>query len=147
MIEERIVIPLVVPSSTNGLDFADPIASFSILENLEFVYEEAQVLGGVDTIQRTGQQTGSRDASGEPVGMSNVVVTLSVRLGSPFDNPEEVAGGPYFAVDGNELTLGDSFTLGSTVGVYSIEALPNFDSLFPGEILFALDIAYDRGIV
>ena len=143
--EERIVIPLIVPTSTTGLEFASPPTSFEILDNLEFRFEQAQVLAPVETIQRTGFVVGERGADGEPVGMSNVEVTLGVRFGEPSDRPEEIAGGPYFSVDGNELTTGQSFSLGSTTGVYPIETLPNFDALNLGDILFTLDITYDRG--
>lgn len=145
IIEERIVIPLTLPTSTDGLHFAEPPNSFSILESLEFVYEEAQVNADPVTVQRTGQQTGSRNADGEPVGMSNVEITLGVRFGTVFEEPATTAGGPYIAVDGVPLNLGQSFRLGATTGTYSIETLPDFDTLYLGEVLFALHVTYDRG--
>ena len=142
---QRVVIPLhrLSPQQTSDV----PATSFTIRDDGVFTFDDVNPDSGVvTTLERTPFTLTSNDPiEPSPVGISNVMVMLTVTISNSFQQSAFTAGGPYFAIDGTPLSLGESFALDGVEGTYSIEPLPDFNLFDVGEIRYGLEITMVRG--
>ena len=142
---QRVFIPLhrLSPQQTSDT----PAASFTIRPDGVFTFDDVNPdTGVVTTLERTPFTITSNDPiEPAPVGISSVMVRLSVSIVDSLQQSAFTAGGPYFEINGTPLSLGESFALGAVEGTYSIEPLPDFNLFELGQIRYTLEITMVRG--